>query len=282
MNWSTTSRATITRVACTHSASRGRWPGRGSQRESTRSDRQPALDPPVELADPGGGRGGLLAVAEDDRQGGVQHRAKAAQRVVPEAAVGGHPGGDQRVGKLQQHRGWGAQQQQPLTPDLPDHRAGPNQPGSPAIPSDSRSASSRGRLGLLHGRRAGRAGLGDDGLGGAPTRKACSPARRSSGSVVAPRRRRLPVAMTGLRGGHDDPIIGAKGATRARRPDPTVAADWQQRPAAANANPVSGASRASGQIACLAIRSRRMRLDHLDDHPDDPSVSVWSRLTGAV
>jgi hypothetical protein len=78
----------------------------------------------VDLADPGGGGKSLLAVAEDDRQGDVQHRTKAAQGVVLEAAVGGHASRDQRMGKLQQHRGWPAQQQQPLARDAPDLGAG--------------------------------------------------------------------------------------------------------------------------------------------------------------
>ena len=127
-------------------------------REAPGGGRQPALDPPVDLADPGDGRKSLLAVAEDDRQGGLQHRPKAAQGVVLEAAVSGHASRDQRMGKLQQHRGWPAQQQQPLARDVPDLGAGPEQAGSPAIPGGRGPARSRGLMGPPHGGRARRAG----------------------------------------------------------------------------------------------------------------------------
>src|SRR5512132_4711166 len=40
---------------------------------------------------------------------------------------------------------------------------------------------------------------------------------------------------------------------------------------------MQGPQQASAWLA-LPSDSRRMRLDHPDDHPDDPSVSVWSHL----
>jgi hypothetical protein len=100
-----------------------------ASRKAANGDRQPALHPPVDPADPGRGRGGLLPIAKGDREGGVQDGAEPAQRVGSEATVCGYTGRDQRVRKLQQHRCRSAQQQRPLAPDPPDLRPRPPQAG---------------------------------------------------------------------------------------------------------------------------------------------------------
>jgi hypothetical protein len=102
-------------------------------RKAADCDRQPAVHPPVDLADPGGGRGGLLPVAKVDREGRVQDGAEPAQRVGSEGAVRSHTGRDQRVRKLQQHRGRSGQQQRPLAPGPPDLRVRPHRPGHRAF-----------------------------------------------------------------------------------------------------------------------------------------------------